>query len=95
VLYLMVQEHDHDVQVFLYLVKFVDSQIEIYLVEFLIIICKSYVYFYHWIHYLHPLMQLDYVEMVELNETNLVTIMVVEMHKNDNENQWLYVVVDA
>jgi hypothetical protein len=33
--------------------------------------------------------------MVELNETNLVTIMVVEMHKDDNENQWLYVVVDA
>jgi hypothetical protein len=32
-------------------------------------------------------MQLDYVEMVELNETNLVTIMVVEMHKDDNENQ--------
>jgi hypothetical protein len=35
------------------------------------------------------------VEMVELNETNLVTIMVVEMYKDDNENQWLYVVVDA
>jgi hypothetical protein len=32
-------------------------------------------------------MQLDYVEMVELNETNLVTIMVVEMYKDDNENQ--------